>query len=77
MSDQYTFKQMQEMLPMILASVIQFLNTMESSDYLTYVMDVLFHFAENYQSLFAARFNVNNNRFVLVFILTPFRKSLI
>lgn len=62
MSDPYTFKQMQEMLPMILASVISFLNTMESSSYLPYVMDVLFYFSENYQNLFAARFNVKHQR---------------
>lgn len=64
MSDPYTFKQMQEMLPMILASVVSFLNTMESSEYLNFVMDIIIFFAENYQNLFATRFNVR------IYILT-------
>lgn len=65
---------MQEMLPVILSSIISFLNTMDSSEYLISVMDILLFFAENQQNLFAARFNVKRkNYFINVGVLTAMK----
>ncbi|GAN02378.1 hypothetical protein MAM1_0021c01821 [Mucor ambiguus] len=56
-ADQYTYKQTLEMSPMILASIISFLDTMNSSDYLSTVVEILVYFSENYQNIFGQRFN--------------------
>ncbi|KAL7335617.1 hypothetical protein PS15p_201064 [Mucor circinelloides] len=56
-TDQYTYKQTLEMSPVILASLISFLDTMNSSDYLLTVVEILVYFSENYQNIFGQRFN--------------------
>lgn len=47
---------------MILASIISFLDTMDSSDYLSIVVDILVYFSEHYQNIFGQRFNVRTCR---------------
>lgn len=45
---------------MILASIISFLDTMDSSDYLSTVVEILVYFSESYQNVFGQRFNVRH-----------------
>jgi hypothetical protein len=44
---------------MILAGIISFLDTMDTSEYLPIVIEILVYFSENYQNIFGQRFNVN------------------
>ncbi|CEP17686.1 hypothetical protein [Parasitella parasitica] len=56
-TDQFTYKQALEMSPMIVAGIISFLDTMDSEEFLPLAIELLLYFSENYQSVFAQRFN--------------------
>ncbi|KAI8975372.1 hypothetical protein BDF20DRAFT_836780 [Mycotypha africana] len=55
-ADRYTYKQLLEMSPVILNSIIAFLDTMDSVKYLPLVIDLLTHFASNHEDLFSEKF---------------------
>ncbi|KAI8090817.1 hypothetical protein BDF21DRAFT_412239 [Thamnidium elegans] len=55
-TDQYTYRQAQEMAPTILSGIITFLDTMDSPEFLPTCIDILIFFSESYQSLFGQRF---------------------
>ncbi|KAI8979953.1 hypothetical protein BDB01DRAFT_798216 [Pilobolus umbonatus] len=56
LADQYTYRQTFEMSPTILDGIISFLETMNSSDYLPSIIEILTIFAESYKEVFAQRF---------------------
>jgi hypothetical protein len=46
------------MAPTVLASTISFLDTMDTSEYLPMLIEILVYFSEHYQNLFGQRFKV-------------------